>query len=76
MKKPKKKSLMEKIFDASDDLIEVLSDECRKHPEKEAEYCYKIVMLTILPLLLCRTRDIFFLFSIALGMLIAHIAIG
>lgn len=74
MKKPKKKSLMDKIFYDSDYLIEVLRDECRKHPEKEAEYRYKIVMLTILPLLLCRTRDIFFLFSIALGMLITHIA--
>ena len=65
----KRTSLMQKIFDESDDLAYVLEQQCEQGTGDCTEERYKIIVLTVLPLIFDRLRFISFLFCCLLGML-------
>ena len=65
----KRTSLMQKSFDESDDLTYVLEQQCKQGTGDCTEERYKIIVLTVLPLILDRLRFISFLFCFLLGML-------
>ena len=65
----KRRTLIDKLYDQSDDVVKMLEEECEKRPDNAADYRYKIIVATILPLLFARLRDCFFLLSAILGVL-------
>lgn len=65
----KRTSLMQQIFDESDDLVYMLEQQCKQESGDRTEKCYKIIVLTVLPLIFDRLRFISFLFCFLLGMM-------
>ena len=65
----RRKSLMQQIFDESDDLVYMLEQQCKQESGDRTEKCYNIIVLTVLPLIFDRLRFISFLFCCLLGML-------
>lgn len=61
------------VYEDSDKLVTVFSQKAKEEPEKSAEYRYKIIVMTLLPILCSRIRAIFFFFSTVLGFLLALI---
>lgn len=76
MKHSRRKSLADKLFEESNELVEMLDQQRQEHPENSAECRYKILVATILPLLYARLRDCFFLLSACLGALLLLAALG
>jgi len=60
-----------RIYDESDKLAAVFSQRAKNDPEKNAEYRYKVVVMTLLPILCSRMRAVFFFCSFVLGFLLA-----
>ena len=76
MKHSRRKSLTDKLFKESDELVEMLDQQRQERPEDSTECRYKILVATILPLLYARLRDCFFLLSAVLGALLMLAALG
>lgn len=76
MKHSRRKSLTDKLFEESDELVEMLDQQRQERPEDSAECRYKILVATILPLLYARLRDCFFLLGACLGALLMLAALG
>ena len=76
LKHSRRKSLTDKLFEESDDLVEMLDQQRQERPEDSTECRYKILVATILPLLYARLRDCFFLLSAVLGALLMLAALG
>ena len=73
MKHSRRKSLTDKLFEESDELVEMLDQQRQERPEDSTECRYKILVATILPLLYARLRDCF---SAVLGALLMLAALG
>ena len=76
MKHSRRKSLTDKLFEESDELVEMLDVLSVVIPEDSTECRYKILFASILPLLYARLRDCFFLLSAVLGALLLLAALG
>ena len=76
MKHSRRKSLTDKLFEESDELVEMLGQQRQEYPENSAECRYKILVATILPLLYACLRGCFFLLSACLGALLLLAALG
>ncbi len=60
-----------KVYDDCDELVTAFSQKAKEGPEKSAEYRYKIIVMTLLPILCSRIRAVFFFCSFVLGFLFA-----
>ena len=64
--------LLKEIFKESNDLIEILEEKSEEECDDGTEEGYKIIMLTVLPLLLDGLRLVIILLSLLLGTLLAQ----
>ena len=70
MRKSRKKSVEDQLFDQSDELTEMLYQQCQERPDNRAECRYKIIVATALPLIYSRLGALLFLFSMLVGLLL------
>lgn len=66
----KRNSFFKKLYDECDDIHFEFSYDAQDEAQNDLEHRYKIIVVTILPILLSRVRAIFFTLAFLVGLLL------